>query len=475
MLDSLARIDQSLRRIDRWLPNRAASPIQAPPALETYYCARYPHYELAPHLRLLLKALGDLGPGQGLIVNLPPRHGKTEAIRAMLERYVGMHPARNIITASYTARLAQATSRSVRNAVMTHVAFRAAFAVRLARDSASASTWHTEAGGAFLAVGVGGSVTGFGAHLLVIDDPVKSREQAESQVFRERALDWLRADVMTRLAPEAKAILVQTRWHTHDPAGYVLEQLGEEGFGGLSWSSLVLPAIAEEDDPMGREIGEALWPSHFDLPRLENIRTTLGPYDWAALYQQQPFTKGGAIFREPARYEEPHLENVRLIAALDTASSKASSADYTALVVLAVYGSGLDLKADVLEVHRARLDLLEIAALVREIQERFACPVIVEETAQSQPIIRYMRSERLRIELARPVGDKWTRAQPLAAAWNAGKVRLPVSAPWLATYLAELTAFIGRGDSHDDQVDATAYAWLAATKQRTPFYAQGEL
>ena len=336
----------------------------------------------------------------------------------------------------------------------------------LAADSQAATDWGTNQSGFFRAAGVGGSITGMGGRFVVVDDPLKDRKAAESEIVREGVWEWFTSALLTRLSPDAILVLMQTRWHPGDLAGKVLAKLeeGDDGeLGGLNWTHLNLPAIYDDPtttDPLCRELGEALWPQRYGLKRLRGIKA-VSEYDFEALYQQRPRKRGGQVFSDsPVRYETPRLEGARLVIVGDTASSQRKTADYTALGVLAGIGSGAEVQADVLEIRHGRFDLTQLGVVCLDLQARYGVEIILEETSQSLPIIQYLRTIGVRVRGVRPVGDKFTRAQPLAAAWNAGRVRLPLGAPWVAPVLSELAAFTGTSaDEHDDQVDMLAYGW----------------
>lgn len=457
----------------------AESRLTDPVDLLTYWQARYPRYQLSPHIRLMLDELNSLGDGEGLIITMPPRHSKSESVKAWLEWSLGQSPESEAILASYAIDLARRHSRSIRNEIAGtgSGAFNRFYpGVGLAADSTAATDWALTQGGRFKAAGVGVGITGMGARFGVIDDPFKDRKAAESEVIREGVWDWFTTAFLTRLTPDARVVITHTRWHENDLVGRIRAMLDEdevEELGGLRWRILDLPALAEsEGDVLGRELGEALWESRYSAKRLNNIRRTIGEYDFAAVYQQRPRPKGGAVFSDqPARYDTPERQGARIVAFIDTAASKRQTADYTALTVLAGLGMGEHLRADVLEVTRDRLDLLQLAALCEDVQRRYGCVIYMEHTAQSIPQIQYLQSRGIRVQGVRPWGDKFTRAQPFAAAWNQERVRLPVSARWVPEYLKEHASFTGTGkDPHDDQVDASAGAWhmLSQTQPLAP-------
>lgn len=434
------------------------------PDLTTYWQARYPRYQLAPHIRLMLDALNDLGDGEALIITMPPRHSKSESVKAWLEWSLGQHPEDEAILASYAVDLARRHSRSIRNEIagMGSGAFNRYFpAVTLAADSAAATDWALTAGGRFKAAGVGVGITGMGARFGVIDDPFKDRKQAESETVREGVWDWFTSAFLTRLTPDARVVVMHTRWAEQDLVGKIQQRLQDgdtEDLGGLRWRVLNLPALAEEDDPLGREAGEPLWPERYDLTRLEGIRDA-NPFEFAALYQQRPSNRGGTVFMDGVgTYTTPHAGRVYIT--VDTASSKRETADYSVLTAWVVSGQGPSAQVDVLESVRRRMDITEFAAAARELQDRYGVPLHIEDAGLAKPIIQFLQAQGLAVRPVKVSGDKFTRAQPYAAAWNGGRVRLPTAAPWLSAFRAEHLAFTGtKTDAHDDQVDTGGLLW----------------
>ncbi len=223
------------------------------------------------------------------MVFAPPRSGKSELVsRRFPAWFTGRYPDRDIICASYSVDLAGEFGRDVRNIVDSQEFKRLFPLVRLAEDSQAKLRWNTNTGGGYTAAGVGTGITGRGAHCLVIDDPVKDRIEAESPTLREHVWDWYRAVAYTRLQEGSSVILTLTRWHEQDLAGKLLEQ---ESDGGDQWTKVVLPAIDEQ--------GNALWEERYPRKVLDQIRRTIGEYDWAALYDQRPRPRGGGFFTEP--------------------------------------------------------------------------------------------------------------------------------------------------------------------------------
>lgn len=267
------------------------------------------------------------------MVFMPPRHGKSElASRRFPAWYLGANPTKQIIASSYNSELAGDFGRDVRNIVGSKE-YQALFGVRLAEDSQAANRWHTDKGGSYVAAGVGTAITGRGAHILLIDDPIKDREEADSSHTRNRVWDWYTSTAYTRLMPGGAVVLIQTRWHEDDLAGRLLT--AQNRTGGDKWDVLELKAINDE--------GEALWPEWYPVEELDRIRHVVGPRDWSALYQQSPVPDGRSEFRRDwlCWYHDALTGagmNVYLIA--DPAGEKKKTSDRTAMWVVGLNADG---------------------------------------------------------------------------------------------------------------------------------------
>ena len=254
------------------------------------------------HLDLLCHTLEAVERGdiRRVIVTMPPRHGKSEVVSKHLPAwYLGLHPDREVILTSYSAELAQDHSRVAREVLREQGP--PVFGVSVAQDSAAVNRWGIEGHrGGMIAVGIGGSITGRGAHLAIIDDPFKGPEDSHSPTQRKRVIDWYRTVLRTRLAPGGAIIVIHTRWHKGDLVGHLL---AEAEVGGEQWTVIDLPAIAEEGDLLGRAPGAPLWPERFPLADLQELQRTLTTYWWQAVYQQKPGDPEGHQFkREYFRY-----------------------------------------------------------------------------------------------------------------------------------------------------------------------------
>lgn len=295
------------------------------------------------HLTLLNRKLLDVAAGRvkRLAVSMPPRHGKSELVsRYFPAWYLGSFPDRRVILTGYEADFAAGWGRKARDVLATHGP--GVFGVRVRSDSSAANRWEiADRDGGMVTAGVGGPITGKGADVLVIDDPVKNAEDARSPVLREKHKDWYKSTAFTRLEPGGAVVLVMTRWHQDDLAGWLLG-------GGMEddpepWEVVCLPAIATGNglDAIGRAPGEALWPARYSVEALKAHQSD--PYWWSALYQQDPRAEGGTewgkeFFPSSIWFDDwPRGDHLQLLTiALDPSKGKdAKSGDYSALVALA--------------------------------------------------------------------------------------------------------------------------------------------
>jgi predicted phage terminase large subunit-like protein len=411
---------------------------------------------------------GKEGIGRVMIF-LPPRHGKTKTVSHLFPAWLlSIAPHLRLIAASYGATLAYRNSRFVRNLVASDD-YRAAYpTVRLATDTASVNEWDiAEHGGGLIAAGVGGGVTGHGANVIVIDDVIKSRAEAESPTYRQRTKDWFENDLLTRLEePGGAIILMMTRWHTDDLAGYLLES-------DEQWRVLNLPAIAGGNDPIGRQPGEALWAERYTVDILTERRSRMGEYAFASLYQQTPLPPGGRLFDtsqiEVIDYVPDCKRTVRFY---DLAVTAKKHSDYTAGMKLGILD---DETLVILDMYRAQKimpdverDIVQTAA----IDGRHTRIILEAEKAGIVQLDYLLRNPSMHgyiMTTAAPEGDKFTRAQPIASRVNAGKVKM-VRGAWNRALLDELAVFPSA--EHDDQVDAFsgAYAGINVGRLAMPIF-----
>lgn len=259
-----------------------------------------PRFQPAEHHSIICDALDRVERGEckRLIIEAPPRHSKSElASRRFPAYYLGRHPDQQLICATYAQEFANDFGREVRQ-IVASTEFKALFPdVTLAPDSAAVNRWHTNHGGVYIAAGTGGPITGRGAHLALWDDPIKNRQDADSEAVRKMTWDWYTSVFRLRLMPDAAIVLIMTRWNEDDPAGRLIEQMDKDG---EQWEIVRLPACtnsAGEPVPPTDPDAKALWPEWYDIPALIDIHKTIAPRDWLALFQQTPTADEGTFFK----------------------------------------------------------------------------------------------------------------------------------------------------------------------------------
>jgi predicted phage terminase large subunit-like protein len=418
----------------------------------------------ADHLLLLSQRLTALAMGRirRLVVMMPPRHGKSQMIsHYFLVWLLNMWPEKHVILCSYESSFAAEWGRAVRNTV---AANQDSLRVQLSEDSKAANLWHTSEGGMMITAGTGGAVTGRGASLLVLDDPVKNDQQANSEVYRRHTWDWFRQTAYTRLEPDASIVCLMTRWHEADLVGQLLSEMVA---GGESWEVLRLPALAEDDDPLGRAEGEALWPARFPREELLRIKNTLTDHDFAALYQQRPRpVEGNMLKRQHFEIVDDYPAECVVTRFWDLASATKSSSDYTSGTKMGM----LDGIYYIIDVRRVREAPYDVERLIRQTAELDGVPCHVwmeEEGGSSGKIVTdHYRREVLQgfsFRSEHPTGPKDVRAGPFAASVGAGNVKL-VRGAWNKAFLDEAEAF--PNGAHDDQIDSAVGAFEHLPRKR---------
>ena len=311
--------------------------------------------------------------------------------------------------------------------------------------------WRTPQGGEIIWTSIGGPLTGKGVKRLFVDDPVKGRAEADSPAYREAAYAWFNAVAYTRLEPGGSIIVMATRWHPDDLSGRLIQQ---------GWPVVNLPALSDK--------GEALWPARFDAAALTDIRTQIGEYDFASLYQGQPRAKGGKVFAEPTGWYDKLPDNgYRISLGADFAYSSKTYADYSVGIVLLARSEHDQQRGNITRYYVADVIRKQVEAPVfrtdlAKQREAWKGTVTAFIGGTEKGVVDFLKTAGIPLNPLPATLDKFARAQPVAAAWNAGDVLLPKSAkdaPWLDAFISELTAFTGVGDRHDDQVDALAGAF----------------
>lgn len=427
---------------------------------------------LAKHLIKLSQRLVDLAARRvtRLIVEMPPRHGKSELISHWFPVwYLNQWPHHRVILTSYESDFAESWGRKVRNTIIEH---QAELNVKIVADSMSARRWDTTVGGGMVTAGVGGPIVGRGANLLIMDDPIKNAEEAYSKTYRDKLWDWWRSTAFTRLEPNGVVVVIMTRWHKDDLVGRILT---EESY---KWDLLKFTALAEDNDELGRPFDEPLWPERFDKNSLLSIKKTVGSVYWSALYQQDPIDRLGSIFnREWFKIVDDVPSDVLPVRFWDLAATEfkmTNNPDWTA-------GALVSRKNGCWYIHRIdRLrgrpklveDFIKQCAML---DGRHVSIFIEQEPGSSgvNTIDHYQRNvlPGYIVKGVRSTGTKVLRAYPVSAAAEAGNVFL-LRGPWINDFLDEISVFpLGE---HDDQVDAVSGAFEAfSTKVLPGFFVIG--
>lgn len=416
------------------------------------------------HHDYLLSELQAVERGEvtNLMVLMPPGSAKSSYSSVLFPSYfMGRHPEKSVIAVSHTDELAARFGRRVRNVVATP-AYRALWGFGVAADSAAAGRWENERGGEYYAAGVGGSITGRRGDLGIIDDPVKSREAADSLKQRETDWQWYLNDFLTRLKPGARQIVVMTRWHEDDLGGRILERESDK------WRVVRLPMLAGENDPIGRAPGDLLWPEWFTAEMVE--RAQMDMRSWNALYQQNPVPDDGSYFKSDwfGEYDQAP-EQLSVYGASDFAVTDGAG-DYTEHGVF-----GVD--------HNSNIYVLDWwrGQTASDVWIERMCDLIRARTpmqwfGESGPIRRAVEPFLMRrmqernaycwVEWLPSIADKTARARSIQARASMGKVFFPKHATWKGEVMQQMLRF--PTGKHDDAVDVFSLIGRALEDLVTP-------
>jgi len=430
-------------------------------------------WKSAPHFELINSKLLQIldGGTNKMIVNLPPRHGKSELISFyFLVWYSFIYPYNNLIFVSYNQGIAKYFGNKVINLIEEKGS---KYGVILNKRSKSSKEFVIDKyGGTYSFTGIGGTLTGKGANLIVIDDPIKNNQDAFSKTKRENLWDWYQSTLFTRLEPNSKLLLVMTRWHQDDICGRLLEKMEKQP---QSWDLLKLPILAKENDLLNRKSGQLLWEGRFELSEILERKETLGDFWFSALYQQEPNISNGEIFKKQYfRYFEIEfieekkylilnkssinqrvikLDDCKIFVTMDLAISTKTKADWTVLLVFAVTK---DNDIMILDIIREKVEPIEHINLIQQCYNKYKPILIGIEKVQYQTsLIKEGLKIGLPIMELIPNGEKWVRALPMGARMQSEKVYFLNTAKWLASFEDELMSF--PNGNHDDQVDAFSY------------------
>jgi predicted phage terminase large subunit-like protein len=422
----------------------------------------FPHYQTAHHHERIATELERIANGDNdrLIITMPPRHGKSLlASEHFPAWFLGQYPDKRIIGCAHTATLAYTFSRRCRNKLADP---QWPFPdVRMARDLGNVQSWDIAGHrGGYVAAGVGGAITGHGADVLLIDDPVKSAADADSQVYRDATWEWFTGTAATRLEPGGAIVVIGTRWHDDDLIGRILSSPDAD-----RWTVLHLPALDEQGAP--------LWPERFDAAALEQIKREIGARNFQAQFQGDPVPAEGGTFKRQwwRRYRVVPERFTRIELMLDSAFKEGAASDYSAIGAWGDDGSG---SYYLLNVWRARVAFPELIRLAHDAHSwartRFPSvnvPLVIEDKASGQSAIQvlsrpYHTGDGVLpalpvIPYAIPAGaSKVARAEGVTPLVEGGRCFIPESALWLDDWLTEHERF--PFGAHDDQVDTTSMA-----------------
>ncbi|OUO94795.1 terminase [Cloacibacillus sp. An23] len=403
-----------------------------------------------------------------LIICMPPRSGKSELASRRFPAYAfGREPNISVIAASYSADLASRINRDVQR-IMDDAPYLSIFSdTRLpganARTGRSGYVRNNDIfeivghNGSYRSAGVGGGINGMGADIMIIDDPFKSRAEADSPTIREKIWDWYTSTFYTRLAPGGGILVIATRWHMDDLTGRLIEaaKTGE----GDQWEIVDYPAIATCDEAH-RKKGEALHPERYPLDQLMRIKAAIGTRDWEALYQQHPTVEGGAVFRtewlrlyNPADLPQSFDET---IISWDMTFKEGDDKDF----VVGQVWARKDARYFLLDQVRRQMDFVATMEAFVALSQKYprALKKLVEDKANGPAVISALKSHVPGIVPIEPDGSKTARAYAVTPLFEAGNVYIPNPSwcQWAREYIDELTQFPTA--AHDDQVDATTQA-----------------
>jgi predicted phage terminase large subunit-like protein len=428
----------------------------------------WPSFISGRHHAVMAKKFEEIAEGKvkRLIINMPPRHTKSEFASYLLPAwFLGKYPGKKIIQCSNTAELAVGFGRKVRNLVDGETYAKIFPNVALRHDSKAAGRWSTNANGEYFAIGVGGTVTGKGADLLIIDDPHSEQEAAlaaNDPSIYDKVYEWYTSGPRQRLQPGGSIVIVMTRWGKRDLTGQVLKAEGQRG--GEGWEVIEFPAIL----PSGR----SLWPEFWSVDELTALKAELPNQKWQAQYQQAPTSESSAIVKREwwkiwEDEDPPHCDYTLM--AWDTAFEKSNRADYSACTLWGVFEkedeNGIfQTNLILLNAFRDRLEFPSLKKrVIEEWQEWNPDSMIIEKKASGAPLIYELRAMGIPVQEFTPVrgNDKITRLNAVSDLFASGRVWAP-NTHWAEEVVDEVASF--PSGEHDDYVDTVSLALMRFRK-----------
>lgn len=435
------------------------------------YEAGWVHIDICQRLEQFAKDVKD-GKNPRLMLFMPPRHGKSFICSERFPVwYLGNNPDELVIVSSYSADLSSSFSKKALDLAQDEYTRKIFPELILDDNKQAADEWATRKGGGYKSVGVGGGLTGRGAHVLIIDDPVKDWEQAMSVTTRTKVHNWYTSTAYTRLMPNSGVLIIQTRWHEEDLSGILLKEMEEASDDPYAdkWEVVSYSAIAEQDEEQ-RKAGEALHPQRYDLKKLEKLKRAVGPRVWAALYQQRPRPVGGRyIDRRWFNRIEPEQVPKKLVwvRGWDLAVKAKTSSDETAATKCALDEDGNLYLADQVSYKKtwgaskeAIVNLALKEKVIIGIESPGAMAFAVEEVKTA------LRGSGIIVKDTFPANDKLTRAIPWIDKAENGKCFL-VEGPWVDKFLDQCEAFDPlQSKQADDLVDSVSVGYEIIKRRR---------
>lgn len=416
-----------------------------------------PGFMVGKHHRRIAKKLEKVASGEckRLIINMPPRHGKSHMCNYLFPLwYMGKHPKKSIFSVSYSQELATDFGRKIRNHI-SQDSYKNVFPeVSLATDSQSASKFSTNQGGDYFAVGAGGTLTGRGGDLIIMDDMIKGAAEARSRTSRNNLREWYSSILRPRLMSEGSIVLIMTRWSVDDIAGWLMEKDGGE------WEVISLPALDENDEP--------LWPEKFSYENLQSVKREVGSSVFNSLYQQRPTPEDGMFIKKDwLKFYDQKPEIDEIVISWDTTFKDGDSSDYCVGCVLG--RSRNDQRIYLLEVMRSKMDFQKTREGMRVLSSKYrGATTVIEESANGHALLQSLKNEFPNLIGVKVTDSKESRIYAISPMIESGQVLFPNPEfdSTIQECIDELLSF-NKG-KHDDFCDSLSQGLLRMREQEAP-------